>query len=365
MNAGHYEVDIVSILQEIWSLDNKCRLKTDALLNEKELEDILCEHIEILNRDWLVVGRQVRTSAGKMIDILCIDRDGDRIIIELKKDLTPREVTAQTIDYASCVDQMGLEELAEIYLAYKKCEETLNCAYENKFSCKLDEDTLSQSVKMVIVASKMDDSTERIVTYLRKQYMVDINILFFNVFQHNGQRILSRAWFQEDVELQKVPATSQSVSWNHEYYVSFGPGARKWTDARKYGFISAGGGTWYTNTLKMLSVGDRVWVNIPHTGYVGVGTVNAEVQLSKDCMLMVDGSLARFDGLKLEGDYFYSSGDPECAEYIVGVDWKYTVLETEAAKEAGFFGNQNTVCRPANSKWNFTIERLKQLWSIE
>lgn len=355
----------MSISQEVWSLDDKCKLKADALLNERELENLLCEHIEILNQDWLVIERQVRTSAGKLIDILCMDRDGDRIIIELKKDLTPREVTAQTIDYASCVDQMELEELAELYLHYTDGAETLNCAYENKFSCKLDEDMLSQNVKMIIVASKMDDSTERIITYLRKQYRVDINILFFNVFQHNGKRILSRAWFQEDADIQKVSAAGQSMSWNHEYYASFGPGARKWTDARKYGFISAGGGTWYTSTLKMLSVGDRVWVNIPHTGYVGVGTVNAEVQLSKDCMLMVDGSLVRFDGLKLEGDYFYSPDDAERAEYIVGIDWKYTVSETEAAKEVGFFGNQNTACRPANSKWSFTIERLKQLWNIE
>ena len=94
----------MSIMQSVWSLDDKQPLQLDNLLNEKELEDLLCEHIEILNNDWLVIGRQVRTSANKLIDILCMDRDGDIVIVELKKGMTPREVTAQAIDYASCVE---------------------------------------------------------------------------------------------------------------------------------------------------------------------------------------------------------------------------------------------------------------------
>ena len=79
-----------------------------ALINKKELEDILAEHIEILDADWLLIGRQVRTVAGKFIDLLCMDHDGDLIVVELKKDLTPREVTAQAIDYASCMADLTI-----------------------------------------------------------------------------------------------------------------------------------------------------------------------------------------------------------------------------------------------------------------
>ena len=88
----------MSITQTVWSLDEKKPLAFDNLSSEKELEDLLCEHIDILNKDWLVIGRQVRTSANKLIDILCMDHDGDDIIVELKKGQTPREVTAQAID---------------------------------------------------------------------------------------------------------------------------------------------------------------------------------------------------------------------------------------------------------------------------
>ena len=84
----------LAISQVIWSLDDKVELQPAELTNEKELEDLLAEHIEILNPDWLLIGRQVRTVAGKYIDLLCMDHDGDLVVVELKKDLTPREVTA-------------------------------------------------------------------------------------------------------------------------------------------------------------------------------------------------------------------------------------------------------------------------------
>ena len=99
----------LAISQVIWSLDDKVQLQPAELTNEKELEDLLAEHIEILNPDWLLIGRQVRTVAGKYIDLLCMDHDGDLVVVELKKDLTPREVTAQASDYASSRAYLTLE----------------------------------------------------------------------------------------------------------------------------------------------------------------------------------------------------------------------------------------------------------------
>lgn len=50
-------------------------------------------------------------------------------------------------------------------------------------------------------------------------------------------------------------------------------GYRSWEDAQRYGFISGGRGKWYSQDLKSLLPGAKVFVNIPHTGYVRVGTV--------------------------------------------------------------------------------------------
>ena len=282
----------------------------------------------------------------------------------MKKDLTPREVTAQAIDYASCMADLTLEELAEQYLQFSDGQTTLNEAYEKKYGTVLDEASINKNVKMVIVAAKMDDSTERIIRYLREKYEVDINIMFFHVVCCGTKRLISRAWFEEDVEEQR-PDPKSIRQWNQEYYVSFGSGERSWADAQKYGFISAGGGAWYSNTLKLLSPGDRVWVNIPHTGYVGVGIVRSEVQQAKDVRFTVDEQQVGFSSLQTQGDYLYSNNDPVNAEYVVQVDWLKTIPESQAVKEIGFFGNQNSVCRHRDQKWVYTVERLKKIWGIE
>ena len=354
----------MAISQEIWSLDTQTRLPSGHLTRETELEDFLYHHIEALNSDWLLIGKQVKTSAGKYLDLLCMDHDGDLIVIELKKDMTPREVTAQVIDYASCISKLELEELAEIYLHQSNHQETLNEAYQKKYNTEIDEESVNQNVKMIIVAAQMDAGTERIIHYLRDTYEVDINILFFHIFTCENHRLISRVYFAEDAE--QLPPSSQSKNrWNQEYYVSFGSGDRKWNDAMKYGFISAGGGNWYTKTLKILSTGDRIWVNIPKTGYVGVGIVTETAQPAKDIRFQIDGNMIGFQELSTEGNYLSYQDDSEKSEYVVKVQWEKTIPETQAVKELGFFGNQNTVCRPTDPKWTYTIERLKTLWHID
>lgn len=354
----------MSISHTVWSLDEKKPLEAASLIDEKELELLLRDNIEILNKGWLVINNQVKTDAGKLIDILCIDHDGDMVVVELKKDLTPREVTAQVIDYAASVSKMTVEEIAQLYLSFTNGNETLNDAFQKKYGTALDEASVNQNVKMVIVAAKMDDGTERIIRFLRETYRVDINILFFHVFQCGNERLISRTWFEEDIEESAPAEVTKKGPWNGEYYVSFGEGSRNWEDARKYGFISAGGGSWYSKTLSLLSPGDRIWVNIPHTGYVGVGIVTESVKQAKESVFEVNQNPTKMIDLPLQGDYFYSIDDPENAEYVVKVHWIKTIPTSDAVKELGFFGNQNSVCRPLTEKWIFTIDRLKKCWKI-
>lgn len=350
----------MAIKQSIWTLDGK-KLDTTTLENEKELEDLLSKNIAMLNEDWLLIGRQVAV-AGGYIDLLCIDRGGALIVIELKKELTPREVTAQAIDYASCISEWQIEDIAQVYLNYTKNTGTLNDAFKDKFKIPLDEENINNDINIVIVASKMDKSTERIITYLNNKYGVPVNILFFSVFYHGNERLLSRAWLIDESE--PAPVKLNKNDWNGEYYVSFGEGPeRRWSDAQKYGFISAGGGSWYTKTLSILNVGDRIWVNIPQKGYVGVGKVTETSVKANEAIFIADGIEKDFFNLELEGHYLKNESD-ENAEYIVKVEWIKTVKVSSAKKEIGFFGNQNSACKPVNDKWIFTINRLKEAWGL-
>ena len=119
--------------QQVWSLSDGKRLREVKAPSEKQIEDLLAANIEILDAGWLVIGRQVKTEGGGFIDILCIDQQGALVVVELKRELTPREVTAQALDYASCVSVFTAAQIAETYMAYSRKlgrPETLDKAYD-------------------------------------------------------------------------------------------------------------------------------------------------------------------------------------------------------------------------------------------
>jgi hypothetical protein len=87
------------------------RVQMSALDSELMLENALVADLSILSPQLMLIGRQVPTSYGKFIDILAMDPSGDLLIIELKRNRTPREVIAQLLDYASWAQSLSYEEI--------------------------------------------------------------------------------------------------------------------------------------------------------------------------------------------------------------------------------------------------------------
>ena len=207
----------MGVKQTIWSLDEKRELAFASLINENELESLIADNINLLSDEWLLVGRQVRTSYNGIIDLLCIDIGGNPVVVELKKSMTPREVTAQALDYASWVKNIDAEDFAQLFLRHTNNEKSLDEAYKERFGFALNAENDDADVKIVIVATDMDGSTERIISYL-KDYGIDINVLTFKVFEHEGKRLLSRAWMFEENQAVPQRGVSSGRMWNSEYY---------------------------------------------------------------------------------------------------------------------------------------------------
>ncbi|RZI79263.1 MAG: DUF91 domain-containing protein [Rubrivivax sp.] len=343
-------------------------LATGKLPSEQLLEEMIVRDPRILSSEWMLIGRQEITTFGGRIDLLAIAPDGSLVLIELKRDRTPREIVAQALDYASWLQGLTADKLVQIYSRFSSGG-SLEESFMNRFGAPLDEDSLNHTHQIIIAAAELDPSTERIVGYLNERD-IPINVIFFQVFHHGEHQLLSRTWLIDPGETQANAAVGKSnvgekEPWNGEYYVSFGNTfSRSWDDARKYGYISAGGGTWYSQTLKMLSPGDRIWVNIPKKGYVGVGTVEQAVQPASEFTVMTDhGEQSVMEVVEHGAKYKALADTPELSEHFVKVKWIDTLEASNAFNEVGLFGNQNTVCQPTTPKWRHTVDRLKQVFS--
>ena len=355
----------------LWRIDGDGyeRLPSTKLNNESRLEELIVEDPNMLGRELLVIGQQVHTESGNRLDILGIDVEGDLHIIELKRDRTPRDVVAQALDYASWVRDLGYEDIVSIFESFDEGNE-FEEAFVEKFGSARPEgeagvpEDINQSHTLTIVASELDAATERIIEYLSDEYAVPVNAVRFNYYENDGREYVGRTWLIDPKETTESP--SKRENWNEtDFEVSFGHGPhRSWEDARKYGFVSAGQGEWYSRTLDNLFVGARIFVNVPEEGYVGVGEVETEKTPVTDFeVINENGDTVDILNADLDAEQMdENAGDIKNQEYLVGVDWKETRQIKDAYWKTGMYANQNTVTKLRNQ---FTLERLYEEFDFE
>jgi hypothetical protein len=344
------------------------RMSTTAMPLEARLEELIEADPAILGEPLLFIGRQVPTAHGKFIDLLAVDADGILHILELKRDRTPRDVVAQALDYGSWVETLTHEYVLAIFEEYSP-----GVAFEEAFSERFGAsppEELNSGHTLTVVASEVDPATARIVEYLAR-YDVPLNVLFFRYFVDDDREYLARTWLVDDnrgvSEGSKKKRGGKREPWNgQDWYVSFGEDSksRSWDDARKYGFVSAGGGVWYSRTIRGLPIGARVFVCIPGAGlgFVGVGTVKGEAMPFDEAVLVVDGVETKMADLPLVGNYRHDNDAENNEEFIVPVEWITTVERSGAIWETGFFANQNSACKFRN---RFTLDELARRFDLD
>lgn len=157
---------------------------------EEQLESWIKDCPNVLGDELLVIDRQRYIENVGILDLLCLDRNGTIVLVELKRDRAPREAVAQALDYASWLSDASGDEIRS------NAEKFLGGSLDEKFSETFGRDLEElnpEDHKILLVAASLDVGAERIISYLARKYSVDINAVFFKYAKlKSGEQILVR-----------------------------------------------------------------------------------------------------------------------------------------------------------------------------
>lgn len=194
----------VQFKEESFKLGNK----------ELDLEELLENNPEYFfdNSKILIIGRQVTTNLNTFIDLLGVDQTGNTVVIELKRDKTPRETLSQLIEYASFIDNLDYEQLNEIYQNYSGEDVSLE-EYHQQYYETDDEQKLSwnKTSKLMIVAQDITPEIKQTSLYLRKKGL-DVYCMEFKYFVNkSGSKMISSDFIvgEEEYIRHKINSSTQ------------------------------------------------------------------------------------------------------------------------------------------------------------
>lgn len=183
------------------------RIKNSGEFTEYKEQDFRDEHREQTLESWLesnpdsiiedgsllIIGRQVSTNLRSFIDLLALDRSGSTVVLELKRDYTPRETIAQALEYASFVETLDYEQLELILRKYTGTEGENLSEYHRAFF-GLDESesvSFNKDQRIVIVGSDITPEIRQTATFLRRKGL-RVTCSEFKYFQtESGETLLS------------------------------------------------------------------------------------------------------------------------------------------------------------------------------
>lgn len=157
----------------------------EQILERADLQRALRANISVLDDDLLVVAEEFGDFADvrRRIDLLCVDREGQLVVVELKRTEDGGHMELQALRYAAMVSTMTFEQLVDTFERYLKqvAPETSGTARTQLADFLEDvggEDTvLERRVRIMLVSGGFDPQITTTVLWLNDLYGLDIRCI--------------------------------------------------------------------------------------------------------------------------------------------------------------------------------------------
>jgi hypothetical protein len=182
---------------------------------EQKIEEFIEKHPKLLGEDIFIIGRQISTPIGRL-DLLGLDKNGNVIIVELKKGLPSRQVVSQILDYAVWGEELQYDDLNKIAKEnhldgsldlYKKFEKTFGEVPT----------AFNQFQRLYVISESFDSKTTSICRYLKRSG-INISCISINFHKHNEHEVVNTELVvgSEETLIEEFGdvQTAQKETWN-------------------------------------------------------------------------------------------------------------------------------------------------------
>lgn len=176
---------------EVYRIDTESleRIENTEITTEKNLEQYLiqAEGAEIGGVEILYVDQQGSPGEGGIFDIVGVDYQGNVVVVELKRDRTPRDIVAQALEYAASIRAEDYEQLNE---RYQEFTDNRDISLRNKHTEFFDRDDplspreFNNDQRLLLVGREFNDLSLDMADFLR-EHSIDVICVIYNAFSDN------------------------------------------------------------------------------------------------------------------------------------------------------------------------------------
>ncbi len=162
----------------------------ERLLERRDLQRMLRTDISAVGDDLLVVAEEYGewTDSSRRIDLLCISKDADLVVVEIKRTEDGGHMELQAIRYAAMVSGMTLDQIVAAFARTHGVDsDSARSAIVEFIEHEGDGDAaLSGDVRIVLVAADFSTEVTSTVLWLNKREL-DIRCVRLRPYKFEGQ----------------------------------------------------------------------------------------------------------------------------------------------------------------------------------
>ncbi|HAM79235.1 hypothetical protein [Ornithinibacillus bavariensis] len=162
----------------------------------QHIEEWIRKSPEVLGEDLLIIGHEYdKFEVNERLDLLALDKDGNVVIIEVKRDTSGSDVDFQALKYASYCARLSQQDILDIYTHYIEMHLEGVDAKQSllEFLEAEDEDELNAMLngtqRIIIVGKEFDKRILSVCTWLYEN-SIDIKCVSIKPYKLNDELIV-------------------------------------------------------------------------------------------------------------------------------------------------------------------------------